>query len=351
MHRTTAYGAATGGLYKDGNKQVGDPATRVIAKSMNAIQEELCRAIELMGLALNENNNEQLYAALVKVVTDHVALADPHAQYQKEAEKGVASGYASLDAAARVPNAQMPTDPDFTTIDTTGNATIGGNLIVTGDLTVNGALITLDVDTIAVEDPLIKLARNNAGDILDVGLYGKYRPAGVDLFTGLFRDATDGKWKLFASLQVEPGTTVDTVGAGYAVATLVCSLESASAIITGGSIDGTPVGATTASTGRFTTVITTGAASIGGDLDLAGAALVYKVNGTQVVKARKTGWGSPTGTASRAAFNADDNTNVGAIYAEAEVQAIADRLRDTRQVLKGLIDDLLPAAGHGLIGA
>jgi hypothetical protein len=38
----------------------------------------------------------------------HVAAADPHTGYQKESEKGAASGYASLDAGGTVPDAQIP---------------------------------------------------------------------------------------------------------------------------------------------------------------------------------------------------------------------------------------------------
>lgn len=38
----------------------------------------------------------------------HVAAADPHAVYQRENEKGVANGYAGLDALGLVPIAQLP---------------------------------------------------------------------------------------------------------------------------------------------------------------------------------------------------------------------------------------------------
>lgn len=48
-------------------------------------------------------------------VTTHEGAADPHAGYQREGEKGAASGYASLDATARVPAAQLATGtPDGT---------------------------------------------------------------------------------------------------------------------------------------------------------------------------------------------------------------------------------------------
>ena len=41
-------------------------------------------------------------------VPAHEAAADPHTGYQRESEKGVASGYASLDAGTLVPDAQIP---------------------------------------------------------------------------------------------------------------------------------------------------------------------------------------------------------------------------------------------------
>ena len=46
------------------------------------------------------------------------------------------------------------------------------------------------------------------------------------MYAGLFRDANDsGKFKLFKDLQVEPDTTVNTSGTGYAVGTLVANIE------------------------------------------------------------------------------------------------------------------------------
>ena len=57
---------------------------------------------------------------------------------------------------------------------TSGNAKIGGNLIISGNLTVNGTLTYLNVEDLAVEDPLIKLAKDNTANTLDIGLFGKY---------------------------------------------------------------------------------------------------------------------------------------------------------------------------------
>ena len=107
------------------------------------------------------------------------------------------------------------------------NATIGNDLTVTGNLTVSGDTITQNVSTLTVEDPLIKLASGNTGsDLLDIGFYGTYDTSGTqDLFCGLFRDQTDGKFRLFVDSQTEPTTTVNTGATGYTVATLVANIR------------------------------------------------------------------------------------------------------------------------------
>ena len=108
------------------------------------------------------------------------------------------------------------------------NIQIAGNLTVDGNLTVSGTTVQIDVETLSVEDSLIDLARNNnAGDAVDIGLYGLYDTTGSqDLYGGLFRDASDsGKWKLFKDLQTEPTSTIDVTGTGYATGTLVANVE------------------------------------------------------------------------------------------------------------------------------
>lgn len=104
--------------------------------------------------------------------------------------------------------------------------TTPGSLTVSGDLTVNGTTTTVNSTTLSVEDPLIQLAKgNSAADSLDIGFYGLFDTAGTDKYTGLFRDASDGKWRLFTGLESAPATTVNIAGTGYTVATLVANLE------------------------------------------------------------------------------------------------------------------------------
>jgi hypothetical protein len=118
-----------------------------------------------------------------------------------------------------------------------GDAKIGSNLTVIGNLVVEGSTTTVGTDTLTVKDPLIVLANNNTStDAVDIGFYGKYTPSGTTLYSGLFREALTGKYRLFKDLQVEPTTTVNTSGTGYAVATLIANLEGS---IIGGTISGT----------------------------------------------------------------------------------------------------------------
>lgn len=53
------------------------------------------------------------------------------------------------------------------------------------------------------------------------------------------------------------------------------------------------------------------------------------------------GWAAPTGISIKTTFNADASTVVSNPPTQAEVQAINDRLKETRQLLKAVIESLL----------
>lgn len=104
--------------------------------------------------------------------------------------------------------------------------TINNDLTVSGNLTVSGSLVSVNVSTLSIIDPLIELgSNNNSTDVLDLGFYGNYGSTGTK-YTGFFRDATDGVYKLFSELTLEPTTTVDTTNTSYTIATLQSYLSS-----------------------------------------------------------------------------------------------------------------------------
>lgn len=109
------------------------------------------------------------------------------------------------------------------------DVTIGGNL------TVSGNLVTVNVSTLSVTDSLIQLASNNTvSDSLDIGFFGSYNVGGGDHeHTGLFRDASDDKYKLFKGLVPSPTSVVDTSNNTYTIATLQAYLDSAGLVSNG----------------------------------------------------------------------------------------------------------------------
>ena len=88
---------------------------------------------------------------------------------------------------------------------------------IPGDLQVDGDTVTTNVATVSIEDPHIRLANGNAADATDIGLYGQYVSAGTK-YTGIFRDATDGVWKVYDNYDSQPagtGQTINTADVTY----------------------------------------------------------------------------------------------------------------------------------------
>ena len=103
----------------------------------------------------------------------------------------------------------------------TGDVTVAGSTTITGDLTVNGTTTTVNTETLAVEDPLISMAKDNSANSVDIGFYGRYND-GSNRYLGLFSDASDSnKFKLFKGTTTEPTTTVDTGATGYEYADIL----------------------------------------------------------------------------------------------------------------------------------
>ena len=114
---------------------------------------------------------------------------------------------------------------------TANNLLVNADATINGNLYVNGVLTTIDTVNLVVEDPLFKVGKNNnvannAGDIVDLGFYGMYANTTTNMYTGIFRDASDGKYRIFKDLETEPTTTVDTAALSYKTATLVAYLDS-----------------------------------------------------------------------------------------------------------------------------
>jgi hypothetical protein len=101
----------------------------------------------------------------------------------------------------------------------TANPTFTGTLAaadisITGDLTVGGTTTTVNATDLVVTDPLIYIGEGNSANIVDLGLVSSFND-GAYQHAGIVRDATDGVWKLFSSVEDEPTTTVNFSQAVY----------------------------------------------------------------------------------------------------------------------------------------
>lgn len=104
-----------------------------------------------------------------------------------------------------------------------GDVTIGGDLIVVGNVT------TINVSSVIVSDPMLYLAGNNyLSDSVDIGFAANYNNGSANLHTGFFRDHTDKIWKIFENLtqELSGNNNVDTSDPTYRTATLEAYLLS-----------------------------------------------------------------------------------------------------------------------------
>jgi len=114
-------------------------------------------------------------------------------------------------------------DVYFNTVDVSGNIIVGGNLQV------NGTTTTVDTQNLSVTDNMIYLnAGESAGSptaAIDIGFAGNYNDDGSYAHTGFFRDATDNTFKVFDGYTPEPDASVEinTGHASFALAPFAAS--------------------------------------------------------------------------------------------------------------------------------
>ncbi len=117
----------------------------------------------------------------------------------------------------------------------TGALSIGQNVSTVADVTFNSVTVTgnlfisgnasyINSNSLIINDPIIQLGYGNPGDNFDLGFIGHYYSGGEQRHTGLFRDHTDGKFRLFDNLTAEPGLNdIDTANATFRYASIVAS--------------------------------------------------------------------------------------------------------------------------------
>ncbi len=141
------------------------------------------------------------------------------------------------------------------------------NLILSGNLVINGTTTTVSATELSIEDNLIYLNANSTVTNPDIGIVGNYND-GTYAHTGVFRDATDGRWKFFKGYVPEPGQTIDTANNTFQYADVQANTIYAA-------LSGNATTATTLATGRtisLTGDVTYTSGSFNGSANVTGTA-------------------------------------------------------------------------------
>ena len=101
---------------------------------------------------------------------------------------------------------------------TTDNVTFA-NLTITGSVFVTGNVTTFSSNNVLISDNMIYLNANSTVTNPDIGLAANYND-GTYRHTGIFRDATDGMWKVFDQYLPEPDASpyINTANASFRIA-------------------------------------------------------------------------------------------------------------------------------------
>ena len=109
-------------------------------------------------------------------------------------------------------------DVTFASVTTTGNVVVGGNLQV------NGTTVTINSETISISDNMLYLnSEESDGSVVadvDLGWAGAVNDQGSYYHVGMFRDATDETFKVYHEYTPEPDASVqiDTSHASFKLA-------------------------------------------------------------------------------------------------------------------------------------
>lgn len=105
---------------------------------------------------------------------------------------------------------------------------IEGNLEVGGDLFISGNLVTVNVSSVIVSDPLIFLAANNSNsDLVDIGFVGGYYDGVTGRHAGVIRHAASDSFYVFKNYTPNPNTNViDVNEPSFKLATTYLYLDS-----------------------------------------------------------------------------------------------------------------------------
>jgi hypothetical protein len=204
---------------------IGDTAGNVLTIGGKYFTDQQGQIFTKTNVAFDTANSAASYANAAFASSNNNAGAAAAGSYANSAFEAVnsASSYAN-SAYTRANNS----------VNANTGGTITADLVITGNLTVQGNTTYVDTRTITTGDSLIHLANNNTvGDTVDIGFYGSYNSSGLK-YTGLVRQA-GADYFLFKGLTSDPTSNVLAAGSLTAAntGTLTANLTSYAISING----------------------------------------------------------------------------------------------------------------------
>jgi len=162
--------------------------------------------------AISATNNARtavLVSALTAVDDLRTEIQTNLTNYIPLSEVNVFNGISGLDSSGKILESSVPSSIARTNAPVfSGDVTIENNLIVDGNLTINGTTTTVDTANFSTSDALIYLGEGNSANTIDLGFVSSFND-GTYQHSGLVRDASENKWRLFKGVSDEPTTTIN----------------------------------------------------------------------------------------------------------------------------------------------
>lgn len=131
------------------------------------------------------------------------------------------------------------TSPTTGALTVVGGVGIQGDLNIQGDVDIEGTIVfggagtTVETANLSVTDPLIFVGKDNAADIVDLGIIGEYLVGTDKKYSGIVRDASDGVIKAFKDASTKPTSSVNFAEAGVAYSDIQVAGLTASSLTVG----------------------------------------------------------------------------------------------------------------------
>jgi hypothetical protein len=179
--------------------------------SANNVAPQVAPAFNTANSAYLEANNAAVFANAAFAAANNVApqvapaFAQANAAFvQANSAYGVANNALPKSGGTMTGTLYINTGSSQS-VNTTGSVYVGTDITIGGNLYVTGVATSYTSNIQVIQDAMIYIASNNTGDLVDIGFYGQFVGNGTSSFshtqyTGLTRDASDKKWKLFSNV-------------------------------------------------------------------------------------------------------------------------------------------------------